>query len=316
MKNKIDIIIPCYNAHKTLEQALMSIANQSIKDKLKIYIINDNSKKDYSEIIQKFKIFIDITEYKLDSNHGPGYARQYGINHSSNDRIMFLDSDDVFFSFSSIEALDKKMEETNCDMVFSNILDQNEYGFDLLENDWIDIQGKLYSRDFINKHNIDFPSLYGEEDNSFNQQFYAFDPYIEIINDITYVRLINKDSLTRSNSNDYYSKYEQYFSNGFKYTLNKLISNNANKETIAKKAFFAIVRLYNRIEIVYNGEYRNDEVFSNLKEIIKIYNKYNEYISKEDKEQIIIKENGPAFNYGDLLMNNKKSISEFIDEFK
>ena len=35
----IDVIIPAYNAHKTIEQTLTSIAFQSIVDKLNVYII-------------------------------------------------------------------------------------------------------------------------------------------------------------------------------------------------------------------------------------------------------------------------------------
>ena len=47
----IDIIIPVYNSANTLEKALLSIMFQSIKDKLKIYIIDDYSKDDISSLL-------------------------------------------------------------------------------------------------------------------------------------------------------------------------------------------------------------------------------------------------------------------------
>ena len=312
----IDIIIPAYNAHKTIERALISISNQSIKDKLKVYIINDNSDSDYSTVIKKFSNIIDVTEYKLDKNHGPGYARQYGLEHSTNERILFLDSDDVFFSFSSVENLNKKMEETNCDMVFSNISEQVDDYYYLYTEDWIDIQGKLYNRHFIKKHGINFPYLYGEEDNSFNQQFYAFSPYIERIDDTTYVRVFNQDSLTRSSSNDYYSKYELYYSLGFRHTLESIIKNKAAETTIARLAFTVIVRLYNRIENVYNGNYINRKTFASLKKIIKIYDIYNCYLTEEEKKDVVNSECSPELSKYEYLMGNKTLLCDFINKYR
>ena len=51
----IDIIIPAYNAHDTLYKTLSSIALQTIKDKVNVYIINDYSKKSYKKEIDTFK---------------------------------------------------------------------------------------------------------------------------------------------------------------------------------------------------------------------------------------------------------------------
>lgn len=78
----VDIIIPAYNAHKTISKALLSICMQTIKDKINVYIIDDCSDHDYKKIINKFKDRINITQYKLDKNSGPGVARQYGLDHS------------------------------------------------------------------------------------------------------------------------------------------------------------------------------------------------------------------------------------------
>ena len=47
----IDVIIPAYNAHKTIERTLYSIAYQRNSEDFSVYIINDNSAKDYSKEI-------------------------------------------------------------------------------------------------------------------------------------------------------------------------------------------------------------------------------------------------------------------------
>ena len=56
----IDIIIPAYNAHNTIEKTLLSIVMQNICDKVKVYIVNDNSEQNYSLIIKKFENFLNI----------------------------------------------------------------------------------------------------------------------------------------------------------------------------------------------------------------------------------------------------------------
>lgn len=67
----LDIIIPAYNSHSTIEKTLFSISIQkNIKD-INVYIVNDCSIKDYKKEITYFKKFMNITELKLDKNCGP-----------------------------------------------------------------------------------------------------------------------------------------------------------------------------------------------------------------------------------------------------
>lgn len=48
----IDIIIPAYNAHKTIDKTIESISKQINKNDLKIYIINDGLLKNNKEIFR------------------------------------------------------------------------------------------------------------------------------------------------------------------------------------------------------------------------------------------------------------------------
>ena len=57
----IDVIIPAFNAHETVERALLSILNQTIKDEVKVYLVDDFSNKPY-EIIIKIIAGIAIVE--------------------------------------------------------------------------------------------------------------------------------------------------------------------------------------------------------------------------------------------------------------
>ena len=84
----IDLIIPYDNNPEGLKRTLESIA----PDIFDIHIIDDHS--DYSLPI----IFHQYSYSRLNMNRGPGYARQYGIDHTTNPYIMFIDTGDIFLS--------------------------------------------------------------------------------------------------------------------------------------------------------------------------------------------------------------------------
>ena len=85
----IDIIIAAYNAHNTIEKALNSIIMQNISDMVNVYIINDKSDTDYSDVIEKYSKYLNVIELTYGENKGPGFARNYGIDHSSSQYIVF-----------------------------------------------------------------------------------------------------------------------------------------------------------------------------------------------------------------------------------
>lgn len=120
----IDVIIPAYNAHETIERTLYFIAYQRNSENLNVYIINDNSIKDYSKEIDFLKNFINIRELKLKENSDPGYARQYGIEHSDSEYIIFIDSDDVFATPLSLITLENAIKTSNSDVVVSAFIEE------------------------------------------------------------------------------------------------------------------------------------------------------------------------------------------------
>ena len=63
MKQKrISIIIPAYNAKKTLNKTLASIAIQKGIETVNVYLINDASDYDYNEFIKYYSNFYNIKE--------------------------------------------------------------------------------------------------------------------------------------------------------------------------------------------------------------------------------------------------------------
>ena len=97
MKINLSIIIPVYNAKKTIQNAINSINNQKLKInnlKVEIILIVDDGKK-YEDLIPKLKNWISIKIIKTNGiKTGPGNARNIGLKKADGKYIGFLDADD------------------------------------------------------------------------------------------------------------------------------------------------------------------------------------------------------------------------------
>ncbi|GFH42243.1 hypothetical protein Hs30E_07940 [Lactococcus hodotermopsidis] len=95
----ISVIIPFYNAGKTLLETCESLINQKKTKDLKIEVILvDNNSTDASVNIAKgfSMIYPETFRYILCEAQGVSNARNYGISHATCEYIMFLDADDTY----------------------------------------------------------------------------------------------------------------------------------------------------------------------------------------------------------------------------
>jgi glycosyltransferase involved in cell wall biosynthesis len=119
MKNKISIIIPCYNVEKYIERCIKSILEQSIGlESLELIFVNDASTDSTLSILLEFekKYSDNILVVDLPENCRQGTARNVGINYASADYIGFVDSDD-WIEPNMFERLYSKIQQYNCDAV-------------------------------------------------------------------------------------------------------------------------------------------------------------------------------------------------------
>ena len=114
----IDIIIPAYNSHDTIIKTLSSIAMQLNKEELIVTIVNDGG-RGYEDIVDIFKPLLNIQEIGYKENKGVGYARQYGIDHTKEDFITFIDADDTFFEACSLSILSQPLKDTSIKFIIS-----------------------------------------------------------------------------------------------------------------------------------------------------------------------------------------------------
>lgn len=85
----LDLIIPVFNNKAGLYRTLLSIGMDYPQNSLYITIVDDNSNENYNDIIELFQHFYPIRILILPENHGPGYARQYGLEHTKRTLCFF-----------------------------------------------------------------------------------------------------------------------------------------------------------------------------------------------------------------------------------
>ncbi len=302
----IDIIIPTYNAQKTLERTLFSISYQTISDQLNVYIVNDKSDDDYTDIINFFSMFLNIKEIKLEKNVGPGLAREEGIKNSNSKYIMFIDSDDMFASPKSIEIIYKEIEKNDLDVVIGKFVECRENDFIHHDNDEIWLHGKIYRREFIEQNNIHFNSSRANEDNYFNQCVMLSDPRKKYIDYPIYFWMYNENSITRKNDFEYsYKGLFGYISN-MNEALLFAVKNNKNKVNIGNFSLAVLCAIY-----YYYIEYNDQEFLKCSKSIKRIYLDHREYINNEEN----IKKTQYDFAISNLTPENINGSTLTFDEF-
>ena len=85
---KISVIIPAYNAGKTLAATLGSLDNQSERP-FEVIVVDDCSRDDSYKIAKKYTDNV----IRNSINKGPAYSRNIGIKRSKGDIVAFIDSD-------------------------------------------------------------------------------------------------------------------------------------------------------------------------------------------------------------------------------
>lgn len=98
MKNSllISVVMPNYNGHRFVEQAIDSVLTQTYK-KFELIIVDDCSKDDSLQLIrQKAKSDNRIRIITLKKNAGVAKARNIGIAEAKGEYIALLDNDDLW----------------------------------------------------------------------------------------------------------------------------------------------------------------------------------------------------------------------------
>lgn len=165
----ISIIVPIYNAEKYIKRCIDSLIFQS-KSELEFILINDGSTDNSENIIKKYSD--KRIRYFKNKNQGIGKTRNFGIDKSVGEYIMFVDSDDYLDKDACLLLYDRAKRD-NLDMVVCDFYIKK--GNNIIKNDIVDFAktslkenpslvydvnlapwNKLYKNSLIKENNIRF----------------------------------------------------------------------------------------------------------------------------------------------------------------
>ena len=146
----VSIIVPVYNAEKTIERCLDSILKQITTFKYEIIVIDDGSTDKSLKKLEEYKRFVTIIK---ETNGGPGKARNIGIIKAQAPFLLFVDSDD-YVANNFVDTFLKVQRKTNADMVICNFIRDNNTSL-VKENKG---EYKEYTKDFSDVLMMEFHS--------------------------------------------------------------------------------------------------------------------------------------------------------------
>lgn len=112
----VSVIITTFNREDFLEEALISVVNQTYKN-IEIIVVDDGSKVNYAEkICSKY----NNCHYYFKENGGISSARNFGVTKAKGEFVAFLDDDDLFKLNKIEKQLDVLINNPEYDLVHSS----------------------------------------------------------------------------------------------------------------------------------------------------------------------------------------------------
>lgn len=286
----ISIIIPCFNAEKTLEKCLKSVVQQSYAN-LEIIIIDDGSTDETSLIYNKFQSNDERILVLKQQNSGVSKARNTGVKAATGDYICFVDSDDwaelnycsELYSLlvgenADISIVEASYEDENGNVLCSKpisdekIFDGNRALVLLLEDQEIQSHpwGKLFKADLLK--NVHFPeNLKCFED--YSTLFKIFNKAVKVIksNEKLYHYIQREDSLSHNLSPATAYQFFLAIMEVFEFWRNSAKVGDRNKivKNIVRKLLMVLKRITRNTKV--------DEMKSEKDEIRRAFNSFLKY---------------------------------------
>ena len=124
----VSVIMPAYNAEYFIEDAILSVCNQSYED-WELYIYNDGSTDHTKDIIQKFVENYPNRIFLIDGikNRGTVFGLNVLLRQVNRKYVCWLSADDVYTENMIKDSVEFLEEHRDFDMVFSDyeIIDEN-----------------------------------------------------------------------------------------------------------------------------------------------------------------------------------------------
>lgn len=202
MTGLVSVIIPVYNAEKSIEMTLNSVLNQTYSN-LEILIVDDGSTDSTTQIINAYSDPRIV--YIFQQNQGPASAKNTGIKHASGEWVMFVDSDDSIKN-NAIEKLYYFAMKNDGDLIvysysrtnqYEEVLDAIDVSSTKIDEMFTAAWNKFYKKSVIKS--LRFPEKTYFEDVAFSAMAATVAHNILAVNEYFYFYKQHSNSITKQN---------------------------------------------------------------------------------------------------------------------
>jgi glycosyltransferase involved in cell wall biosynthesis len=217
----LSIIVPVYNVEDYLVECLDSINKRQDLDSYEVICINDGSTDRSLEVLKVYARANEKIKIISISNHGLSAARNLGIAEAKGEYVLFVDSDDMLFSFVLKDLLSLAKENDLDILDFNTCSYENRslFPWRKRDNDYNHVKnGKkyfteyvalnkeqpnvsawshVYRRGFLIENGLFFVVGRYYEDLSFTAQAYARANRVMAIDKNIYIYRVNFASITK-----------------------------------------------------------------------------------------------------------------------
>lgn len=234
MKNspKVSIIVPIFNCEKYLNKCINSLLSQTEKN-IEVILINDGSTDNSYNVARKYELIDSRIKLINQENNGVSFTRNKGIEISSGEYIMFIDSDD-WIEENTLEIMLNSLKKFKsnyvriactkdivdigknyvCDVIFDHpvYVKRESFKYEVF-NAFLNTYSLnspclfLVKRELLRKNNIyfDVNRFYGE-DLLFNIEIFKYLENAIFLPNPCYHYVYNTNSLTTNNSKEIIEK--------------------------------------------------------------------------------------------------------------
>ena len=190
----ISVIVPVYNAEKTIKKCLEQLTNQTYTH-TEIIVIDDGSTDNSASICKEFDVTL-LTQ----SHSGAGIARNLGIKNSSGTYLFFADADD-YLEIDALSCMVSSMDNTDL-LVFGYKQNDKDFTYSPTTLSALEVKrtyfskkeqkvkGSIWNKCFkatiIKENHIEFPSIARNEEEIFLMKYLDVIDKISLIPDILY----------------------------------------------------------------------------------------------------------------------------------
>ena len=212
-KVRVSVIIPCFNAERTIKNCINSILSQTERN-IEVLVVDDGSTDKTLDILKNIKDS-RLTVFNQ-KNSGVSVARNLGLKHAKGEFISFVDADD-WLDLQFYEHMLWNQGRTRADLIECGRVDVEGAKItprptckqdvvditvnpDFINKGSLFVWDKLFKRDIISENNIHFPEHIGyAEDAIFLVEYKLNIKTISYVHKCIYNYRISLNSASKSN---------------------------------------------------------------------------------------------------------------------